>query len=150
MGRRATNHRWWALCLGALLGSPAAVPADERPSFHVIVNAANPVAALSRIQVSRLLLKKVTGWENGKAVEPADLAEAAPAREALSQAVHGRGTAAVKSYWQQRIFSGADVPPPEFSSDADVVAYVKARRGAIGYVSVVPADGGVKVVRLLP
>ena len=49
-----------------------------------------------------------------------------------------------------QIFSGTDVPPPEFSSDADVVAYVRARTGAIGYVSAVPADGSVKVVRLLP
>jgi hypothetical protein len=58
-----------------------------------------------------LLLKKVTRWDTGKAVEPADLAEGAPAREGLSQAVHRRGAAAIKSYWQQQIFSGTDVPP---------------------------------------
>jgi ABC-type phosphate transport system substrate-binding protein len=149
MRRRSTYIPRLALCFGLLLVSRGAA-ADQRASFHIIVNAANPVSALSRIEVSRLLLKKTTRWENGRVVEPADLAEAAPAREAMSEAVHRRGPAAIKSYWQQQIFSGADVPPPEFSSDSDVVAYVKARAGGIGYVSAVPADPGVKVLRLLP
>jgi hypothetical protein len=41
----------------------------------------------------------------------------------------------VKAYWQQLIFSGRDVPPPELESDDAVVAYVLAHRGSIGYVS---------------
>jgi ABC-type phosphate transport system substrate-binding protein len=138
-----------ALCLGVLMLAARTARA-ENASFQMIVNAANPVSTLTRTQASRLLLKKVTRWESGKAVEPADLAEGVPARESLSQAVHRRGTAAIKSYWQQQIFSGTDVPPPEFASDAEVVAYVKMRAGGIGYVSSLPADGGVKVVRLLP
>jgi ABC-type phosphate transport system substrate-binding protein len=129
--------------------APAAAKA-ENATFCLIVNAGNPISTLTRMQASRLLLKKVTRWENGKPVEPADLAEGAPAREALSHALHRRGTAAIKSYWQQQIFSGTDVPPPEFASDAEVVAYVKMRPGGIGYVSSLPTESGVKVVRLLP
>ena len=37
-------------------------------------------------------------------------------------------------YWQQRIFSGRDVPPPEFELDREVVEYVLKHAGAIGYV----------------
>jgi hypothetical protein len=46
-----------------------------------------------------------------------------------------RTVAAVRSYWQQRIFSGRDVPPPELDSDASVIAYVERTPGAVGYVS---------------
>jgi hypothetical protein len=42
---------------------------------------------------------------------------------------------AVKAYWQQRIFSGRDVPPPQFDRDDRVVAYVLEHEGAVGYVS---------------
>jgi hypothetical protein len=41
----------------------------------------------------------------------------------------------VKNYWQQRIFSGRDLPPPELDSDEAVVSYVLSHRGALGYVS---------------
>ena len=53
---------------------------------------------------------------------------------------------AVRSYWQQRIFSGRDVPPPEADSDLAVLRYVKENAGAIGYVSDVPNIQGVRVV----
>jgi len=52
----------------------------------------------------------------------------------------------VKSYWQQQIFSGRDVPPVEKSSDAQVVAFVKQNPGAIGYVAEGTDTAGTKVV----
>jgi hypothetical protein len=41
----------------------------------------------------------------------------------------------VRSYWQQRIFSGRDVPPPELDSDDAVIGFVSKYAGAVGYVS---------------
>ena len=41
----------------------------------------------------------------------------------------------MRSYWQQRIFSGRGVPPPELESDEAIVAYVLKHRGAVAYVS---------------
>ena len=46
-----------------------------------------------------------------------------------------RSVEAVKGYWQQRIFSGRDVPPPELETDDEVVRYVLKHEGAVGYVS---------------
>lgn len=40
------------------------------------------------------------------------------------------------------------MPPPEKTSEADVVAYVRNTPGAIGYVSKAAAVEGVKVVSL--
>ena len=55
-------------------------------------------------------------------------------------------TAAVKSYWNQQIFSGRDVPPVEKKSDAEVLTFVRSTPGAIGYVSDAAAVDGVRVV----
>ena len=56
-------------------------------------------------------------------------------RRIFSERVLKRSVAAVRNYWQQRIFSGRDVPPPEVEGDEAVVAYVAEHPGAVGYVS---------------
>jgi hypothetical protein len=52
----------------------------------------------------------------------------------------------VKSYWQQLIFSGRGVPPPELDTEEEVIRYVGRHPGALGYVSSYGEVGGVKVV----
>lgn len=137
------------ICLGFGFFS-ATMPADAS-DFVVIVNAANPAASLSEQDVSQMFLKRLTKWSDGVRVMPVDLGEGAPTRESFSQTVHQKGTAAVKAYWQKMIFSGREVPPAEKGSAAEVVAFVKANRGAIGYVPPGTAIGpGVKVLPVSP
>ena len=122
------------LCLNS--GSPGALDAGNNPDFLVVVNSANPVTSLDADEVSRLLLKKVTQWADGQAVLPVDQTVDSPVREAFTRLVHRRKIFAVKSYWQQRIFAGRDIPPPVGASDKEVISFVEANPGAIGYVSV--------------
>ena len=76
-----------------------------------------------------------------------DAACVAQVRE-LGGVVLGKTVSAVKSYWQQQIFAGREVPPVEKTSDAEVIAFVKANRGAVGYVSDTAAVTGVRVLRV--
>jgi len=115
-----------------VLSSPLAAHAQD---FTVIVNASNPVTSLPRDDVAKLFLKKTVAWESGRAVAPVELPPAAKAREAFARTVLNKSIAQVKSYWQQQIFSGRDVPPPEKQTENDVVAFVRSNPGAIGYVS---------------
>jgi hypothetical protein len=55
---------------------------------------------------------------------------------------------AIRSYWQQRIFSGRDVPPPELDLDEAVVSYVLAHRRGVGYVSATAKPREAKVVQI--
>ena len=77
---------------------------------------------------------------------PVDLAGESSVRKKFSEDVLKRSLSAVRSYWQQLIFSGRNVPPPELDSDQAVIEYVAKRRGAIGYVSGACAIDAVKVV----
>jgi ABC-type phosphate transport system substrate-binding protein len=115
-------------------GAPAARPAAG-PAFVVVVHATNPSAALPRDQVARLFLRKVKRWPNGAPAEPVDLAPGAPARDQFTRAVLGKSVATVRAYWQQRIFSGAEVPPPEKAGEADALDFVRTHPGAVTYVS---------------
>ena len=118
---------------------------SAEPGLRVVVNEANPIASLSREELSELFLKKTTGWPDGQLVVPVDQLEDSEAREAFNRDIHHKSGGAVKNYWQQRIFSGRDVPPPEKDSDAAVIAFVKRHRGGIGYV-MSPLVYGVRVV----
>lgn len=132
----------------ALLTLGANAPAQQGAPFKVIVNSSNPVATMPKANLSNLFLKKVSKWENGRKALPVDLSETSPVREAFSKRVHGKNTVAIKSYWQQKIFSGRDTPPPELDSDSAVLAYVQTNADAIGYVSAVAQTAKVKVIEI--
>ena len=122
--------------------------ATEAVDLVVIVNANNPVRELSQEDAARLFLKKRTNWPDGNAVLPANQTDGQPVREAFCRDVLHKSTAALAAYWQQQIFSGRDIPPPEFESDAAVVAFVKSNPRAIGYVSRDALAPGVKAIVL--
>jgi len=123
--------------------------AAQSASYKVIVNRSNPVSSLSREELSRLFLKKVTTWSDAKPVSVVEQKPSAAVREAFTKTVHGRQLGYITSYWQQMIFSGRAVPPPEKASEADVLAFVAANPSAIGYVSsAAQLPAGLKVVQV--
>jgi ABC-type phosphate transport system substrate-binding protein len=130
------------------LALTASVGAEEL-AYKLVVNAANPQKAVTRKQVSAFFLKKQPSWPDGTAVSPVEQSAASPIRAAFSKQVVGQSIGAVLNYWQQQIFSGRDVPPPVKGSDQEVMAFVQANRGAIGYVSLgtTPLDG-TKVLKI--
>jgi ABC-type phosphate transport system substrate-binding protein len=145
--------RWiGVLALSSVLtpGSSAAKARGQVSGpFDLIVNAGNPVSTLSKTEAGKLFLKKKTQWGSGQPVAPVDQVESAPVRQAFSVRVLGREVYTIKSYWQQLIFAGRDVPPVEKSSDADVIAFVAANPGGIGYVAPsAPLNSTVKVVKI--
>lgn len=122
-----------AVPLIALLAGAA--HADEVPEFVIIVHPTNPKRSVDRRFLMKAFLKEVSRWPNDEQIHPVDQARDASVRNRFSERILGRSVAAVRSYWQQRIFSGRGVPPPEVDSDEQVVRFVLGRPGAVGYVS---------------
>lgn len=134
--------------LALTLVSPRAAQGQDE-AYRVIVHPSVSVDRLSRSELSDLFLKKNERWPDGDRVFPVDQVETAAVREGFTRDVHGRSVSAIKSYWQQRIFSGRGVPPPEKASDRDVVEFVRATPGAVGYVSAATPLQGVVILRLV-
>ena len=123
--------------------------ARAQAGFVVVVNATNPASSITRSQLAALFTKKEQSWSNGTPAFPVDLPADDPTREAFTESVHGKSPQAIRAYWQQQIFSGRDVPPPERGSDEEVLAYVRSTVGAVGYVRPTARLGpGVKVLGL--
>ncbi len=129
---------WSVLGLCTLGGRPAR--AQSSPELRILIHPDNPATSVSREFVTDLFLKRTTRWADGETAHPVDQRADSTVRRIFSENVLRRSVAAVKRYWQQRIFSGRDLPPPEFENDEAVVGYVLKHRGAVGYVS-----GGAKL-----
>ena len=122
--------------------------AQAPAGFKLVVHPQVPVRALSRAQATAYFLKRSTRFAD-VAAHPVDLPESSPVRAAFSEAVLHKPTSIVLTYWQQRVASGRDVPPPQKATDAEVLAYVRNTEGAIGYVSESADTSGVRVLPLL-
>lgn len=144
--------RFAPILLSVVLGIAAGSIGAEDPGangYKVIVNPANPATQLSRLKLGEMFLRKQGRWPDGVPVSPMELSGKSPVRARFSLETYGKPVIAIAAYWQQMIFSGKGVPPPERSNDADIVAFVRETAGAIGYVGERADLSGVKVVAIV-
>jgi len=143
--RRSICSAAVVVTLGAIaLGTSRA----SAPAYKIVVNQANASAALDRKFLTEAFLKRTTRWPGGETIRPVDQGSDSAVRRRFSEDVLKRSVAAVKSYWQQMIFSGRAIPPPELEGDEEVLRFVSRHAGGIGYVSSGGELPGVKVVTL--
>lgn len=120
-------------------------------AFRVIVHRSNPLASITRAELSAIYMKRTRSWSDGREIVPVDQPASSPVREHFSRAVHGKNVAYVTRYWQRLIFSGRGIPPRQLQNDAAVLALVKSSRDAIGYIGGDPQPGeGVRVLAVTP
>ena len=134
------------IALAALVLSASAAQAGE---LVVIVNAANPQAALDAKAVKSHFLKTIGSWSNGEKVRPVDSAGDAGARAAFVTKVLGMSPSDFERYWLEKQYASAENPPTKAPDDASVIKLVKAFKGGIGFVSkdaAAAAGADVKVV----
>jgi ABC-type phosphate transport system substrate-binding protein len=120
--------------------------ADEQ--FVVIVHPKNEVTKLDKKTIADAFLKKRTQWNDDQVMQPVDQTKKSSVRGAFSNRILDRSVSSVRTYWNQLVFSGRAVPPPEVESDAAVVAYVAANPGAIGYVTSAANVKSVKIIQV--
>ena len=118
--------------------------------FKVIVHASHGQTSVDRKTLADVFLRKAAKWPDGVTAIPVDQLDRSDVRQAFSRDVLGKSVSAVKSYWQQAIFSGRGVPPVEKKTDLDVTVFVQSNPGAIGYVSATAPIGQAKVLPIDP
>lgn len=142
------RSRLLAAALLALVAAPAS-RGDDVPCFAVVVHSANPASSITRKHLADLFLKKATRWPGGEVVHPVEPPEGSLARAYfLSDVMGGKSAFAMKMFWNRRVLSGREVPPVEKASDEEVVAFVRATPGAVGYVLAATPTPGVKVLKV--
>lgn len=111
----------------------------------VIVHPSN-TADISKADVERLYLAKISSFSDGTTAVPLNHEESTPVRVAFDSEVVGRTEAQMKSYWSRLLFTGRATPIRQVSNDSEMVSTVSSTPGAIGYVDAGSVDGSVKVL----
>ncbi len=85
--------------------------------FVVIVNRQNPVTSATREFLGSAFLKKVSRWDGGEIIQPADQSIDLPVRRKFSEGVVRRPVGAVRAYRRSSGSSpSCDLPPLELDS----------------------------------
>ena len=121
------------------------IVAAQGHGYKVIVNPSISINSISRDELSRIFLKKVSKFHDGHSAMPVDLPSSSGIRDGFSRDIHGKPTSAVEAYWQQQVFSGREVPPSEKGEGA-AIDFVRSNGGGIAYVSAGAPTDGVKVI----
>jgi len=116
----------------------------------VIVNVANPSAQIQRSALLAIFMGEMTTWSDGKTIAPVDHSMRSPVRAAFSEKLLGKPAMSVQIHWLRKVAAEHVNPPPAKPSDAEVVAFVRANPGAIGYVAAdFTLDETVKVMKVV-
>lgn len=129
----------------------AATPTATGPQeFQVVVHASVRGTWISRASLSALFTGKSDRWGDKAVARPVDQSARSTVRRAFTSAVLGRSMGEIQRYWQDRVATDRMFPPPTKASDEDVLRFVAATTGAVGYVgrdAVIPE--GVKVIDIV-
>jgi ABC-type phosphate transport system substrate-binding protein len=145
----ALGRRMLLAALGLCLGGGAwAAAADD---FVVVVHPSVAGTNIRRPDLAAVFLKKATRWGAGGTAAPVDQSGTSAVRRSFSEAVLGMSPTAVVQYWQKQMLSSSPLRPPVVkASDEEVLAFVAATTGAVGYVSKAASlPAGVKAVALI-
>ncbi|MGE0548904.1 MAG: hypothetical protein AB7O24_09420 [Kofleriaceae bacterium] len=138
--------RWLAIfVMLALAVAPRAATADG-DRYQVIVHPTNTATSIDRAWLRQAFLKRSLGWRDGKVVRPIMLTARFSARDRFVRDVIKKTRSQLTAYWNQQIFSGKAVPPPEADSTTAVIAWVLKTPGAVAFIPAGVDPGGARVV----
>ena len=127
----------WTAAIVLALGATA-IAAD----VQVIANPGVTAVDVSADDVKEIFLGNKTALGSG-AVEPV-LAQGGAAHDAFLKTYLGKSDSALRNRFKTLVFTGKSSMPKSFGNDADIVKYVAATKGAIGYVAADVSIAGVK------
>jgi hypothetical protein len=125
----------------ALVRASPAPPSD----IKVIAHFSTTVSQVSTDELRGVFLETKISLADGSHVEPV-LLKSGDIHDAFVKRYTGKTAAGLANYYRSLVFTGKGAMPKMFASDAEVVAYVKNTKGAIGYVSAGANTEGVKVL----
>lgn len=122
----------------------AASPAGLQGAVKVVVHP-QVTSAITAEMVTAAFTGKLTKWPEGSAVRLAVLA-GGPVHEEAVKAFTDKNVSQFDNFWKRLVFTGQGAMPKSFASEEELLAYVAATPGAVGYIGAgTPADG-VRVV----
>ncbi len=132
------------VCLAVVIVLFATAGPAIAANVTVIANKGFPSASISKADLKDVALGDKTAV-GGASVTLVTL-EAGGTHEDFLKVFVEKSGLQFANYWKQMIFTGKGKPPKAFKNEAELVAFVAANKGAIGYVSAGTDTSAVKVL----
>ena len=130
-----------------LITALLALPFTARAQDGVfIVNPTVAETSLPAADIKDVLLGNITKWPNaGTAIKLVVLNDD-PLYAKIIKDFTQRTPDQFDKFWKKKVFTGTGIMPAQAKTEADLVAYVAANPGAIGYVSKAALSDKVRVL----
>lgn len=116
---------------------------------NVVVVASTDISddTLSASDVENLFLGKKKSLPGGQKVKVVTLKGGDVHETFLSQYVN-KSASQFSAYWKRKIVDGTGIPPKSFTSEQELLDYVKGKANIIGYISDTSGVDGVNVIQI--
>jgi ABC-type phosphate transport system substrate-binding protein len=113
------------------------------------VNTDSKLKTISRDELSRIYLGKLTLWESsGTRVAPAMPDESSALGQAFVEDATKKTVDQYRAYWKRQLFSGGGTPPKVYKKTSEVIEYVARNPGGIGIVEHGASDSRLRVIEV--
>ena len=130
--------------IAALCGFTAFAKAQD---VALVVHPDFAETSVTADDVKQILLGSLAKWRGGQVVKLVVLTDGAVHTKVIRDFTQ-RTPEQFDKFWKRLVFTGAGTLPAQAKSDAEVIAYVAANPGAIGYVAVGSVSANVQVLSL--
>ena len=112
-----------------------------------LVKGDHSVDSVSKKELKKILLGKSKKWDNGDKVIIVTL-ESGDVHDAFLKSYAKKTSKQFTNYWRKMVFSGKGKMPKSFASEAELISFVAANSGAIGYIGSGTAHDGTKELKV--
>jgi hypothetical protein len=128
-----------------LLGSLGTWSAATAQDVVLVANKAVRISEITDADLRGIFIGTRTRFADGSHAVPVIL-KGGPVHEVFLKKHVGQGPEEFRSEWRKMVFTGQGAMPKAFDSESDLIEYVAATPGAVGYVSRVSSQDGVRVL----
>lgn len=128
-----------------LLGSLGSWSAARAQDVVLVANMGVGISEITNADLRAIFMGTKTRFADGSHAVPVTL-KGGPVHEVFLKNYVGESPEEFRSEWRKVVFTGQGAMPKTFDSEATLVEYVAATPGAVGYVSRISAQDGVKVL----
>ena len=116
-------------------------------SILFIANRSVPEVELSKSDIKAIYLGNRGQWSDGSRIRLATIKKS-DIHKTVTRSFLKKTPSQFRAYWRKRLYTGEGKMPKSCSSEAALIKYVSANKGAIGYISSGKLPDSIKFIKI--
>jgi len=113
----------------------------------IVANKSVQTQSIKKAELKHIFLGNTIKWEDKTKINIVVHKDSKITSE-FAKEILNKSTSQFRNYWKMMIFTGKGSTPKTFNRNGDLLAYIAATEGAIGYIAAATPPKGVKVIKV--